>query len=242
MRDYERDEALGYRRGYGNPSAAAWVAAVSVAFAVFVLGGFIRTYRQLESVRAETKHDIQELRKALDALQNNPAAPDAQARARRTPQVAEPRPAEPASPIVDPALSEAEGRSLPVPGSGLWNEEAAGRREPLFTPSSGLSSFIPAERRKPAEAAPAATPAKQPDAGRIRVIAVNNGQKKIMVEGGRDLGIAEGGRLEMSRSGRWIGDLRVVAVFDNISACEILHSTTSPEPGDLVRMPDRPAS
>lgn len=242
MHELDRDEAWERARGYGRPTTAAWVAAVSVAFAVFILGGFIKTYRQLESIKTEAKRDIQELRDALDALRNNPSASDSAARARQQPRVAEQRPLEPpeANPASVPAASGTEERFA----AGAWNAEAEDgggrRREPLFTTASGMSSFIPADKRKPSGAAPAA--AKPSEAGRIKVIAVNSGQKKIMVEGGRDLGIAEGGRLEMSRSGRWIGDLRVVAVFDNISACEVLHCTTPPEPGDLVRLPDKPAS
>lgn len=54
---------------YGRPSVSAWVAAASVAFAFFLLGGFIKTYRQLESLREESRREIAELRESVRRLQ-----------------------------------------------------------------------------------------------------------------------------------------------------------------------------
>ncbi|MCD8351512.1 MAG: hypothetical protein LUC93_12970 [Planctomycetaceae bacterium] len=66
-RDPEGDEEL--YTTYGRPSVSAWVAAAAVAFAFFLLGGFIKTYRQLESLREESRREIAELRESVRRLQ-----------------------------------------------------------------------------------------------------------------------------------------------------------------------------
>lgn len=73
--------------------------------------------------------------------------------------------------------------------------------------------------------------------GPAQVVSVSTAHKRIMVEGGRDLSLGEGERLELVRDGRWIADLRVVDVFDYQSSCEVLHATIAPIPGDTVRRP-----
>jgi hypothetical protein len=50
------------------------MAAGAVAFAFFVLGGFVKTYWQLENLREESRREIQELRASLAALRGQPAA------------------------------------------------------------------------------------------------------------------------------------------------------------------------
>lgn len=250
MNNPEQDDPSDFGQSYGKPSASAWIAALSVAFAVFVLGGFIKTYRQLESLKVESKNEIARLRNSIEKLRGEnlsraelvispeatrivPSSRFEQPRQRETlPGVHSAERPDPAPPParVKPPLGEND--------DFLTFETDDDKRIPVIKAASGLSSLVAAKDK------PSPSPSVDPDAeaGRIRVIAVNNGHKKIMVEGGRDKGIAEGGRLELSRSGRWIGDLRVVAVFDNISACEVLHCTMLPEPGDLVRLPIKPAS
>ena len=49
-----RDDDYDYDFPYAKPPVSAWIAVASVALAVFVLGGFIKTYRQLESLREES--------------------------------------------------------------------------------------------------------------------------------------------------------------------------------------------
>ncbi len=277
MRDVDDEEDFG--RTYRRPSLSAWVAALSFAVTVFMVGGYVYAYKYLKQVTAESRQEIRELRQALQALQKQAMSGRAAAgsgessRQGRETKVAlagaknavsarsglasvsrDRDSAAQASPeLASQSLAfepAAAGASLQEFDSDAEDQDD----KPLFSTASGLSAFIPKEKKSKAGLSairlePAPIPASlqaqavpREDLSRIKVIAVNTGMKKIMVEGGRDRGIAEGKRLELSRSGRWIGDLRVVAVFDNISACEVLHCTMTPEPGDLVRLPDAPAS
>ncbi len=219
----EEDETESFDLGksYGKPSRAALIAGVAVALAVFMFGAFIKTYKQLDLVRNEAKSETAVLKQEIEDLRQCITRGDTQlpppATARRD-NVIPPR-----------ALPLQEQAEAPLPENQS--------RTPTISAASGLSAFLSSKSK---DAEPVSR--QQVEENRIRVIAVNSGQKELMVEAGRDKGIAEGGRLELSRSGRWIGDLRVVAVFDNISACEVLHCTILPEPGDVVRVPMQPAS
>lgn len=231
------DDLIPYRR----PSVSAWVAVAAVAFAVFTLGGFIKTYLQLEQLRDDSRREIGELRAQLDTLRlaNRIAAvPSARAvaSARTLPEPTL-RPAErrlrpagragsaPLRTPTDPARVMAEAEDLCLTDG----ENGKGNR---VTYTFGRSSAAPAETLALGDDFESPVPAF-----RGEVVAVNNSQKRLMAEGGRDVGLELGARLELSRQGRWIGDLRVLEVFDSMSACEVLHSTQTPEPGDTVRMP-----
>ncbi len=72
-----------------------------------------------------------------------------------------------------------------------------------------------------------------------QVVSVSAANRRIMIEGGRDVDLVEGARLELCRDGRWIADLRVQDVFGNQSLCEVLHATVTPQPGDTIRMPEK---
>lgn len=244
MRERECDDLLDDFPAYRRPTASAWIAAVAVAFAVFVLGGFVKTYRQLEALKVESKREIQELRDSLETLRKNAAGLPVAARPSRT----ETRPAGPRREArmerhaAPPAAVRAEtppqappsAAALPSLDDSLLADDSASSRPraPVITASGGLSSLM--ARDTGIAAAKPGSPGGEAEPNRIRVIAVNNSQKKIMVEGGRDLGFAEGARLSIYRSGNYIGETRVVEVFDNISACEVLHTTRIPEPGDLA--------
>ncbi|MCC8167665.1 MAG: hypothetical protein LIQ31_16380, partial [Planctomycetes bacterium] len=54
---------------YGRPSLPSWIAAAAVAFAFFLLGGFIKTYQQLEALKEESRREISELRESMRRLQ-----------------------------------------------------------------------------------------------------------------------------------------------------------------------------
>jgi hypothetical protein len=236
--DEEYDsESSGLGNNYGKPSRAAIIAGVAVAIAVFMFGAFIKTYKQLESARHESKTETAVLKQEIESLKQNIAKGDAQHPPASAPLAASRR----ETAIPPRVTSEQELTNAPFPPVTAFTDEQPRENQvktPMISAASGLSAFLSASKSRDAE-----SPAKQQsEENRIRVIAVNSGQKKLMVEAGRDRGIAEGGRLELSRSGRWIGDLRVVAVFDNISACEVLHYTMLPEPGDVVRVPMQPAS
>ncbi len=238
VRPEDSEDLMPYRR----PSVAAWVAVVAVAFAVFTLGGFIKTYLQLEQLRDESRREIGELRAQLDTLRLSyriVASPSARAPSSLTRPLPEPtvrtadrraRAAERAgsaslrSPL-DPAKVMAEAEDLCL-------TDGEGEKSNRVTYTFGRSSTAPAETLALGDDFKSPAPAF-----RGEVVAVNNAQKRLMTEGGRDVGLELGARLELSRQGRWIGDLRVLEVFDSMSACEVLHSTQPPEPGDTVRMP-----
>lgn len=224
---------------YKRPSTAAWVAAAAVTFAVFTLGGFIKTYLQLEQLRDESRREISTLRSQLDSLRINgrntaPASarsrpatrplPDSTTRAPRS-RTAERAGSTASRSAPDPAKVMAEAENL-------CPADAPGDTRGRVTYTFGRSSAAPAETLALGDDFKSPAPAF-----RGEVVAVNNAQKRLMVEGGRNFGIELGARLELSRLGRWIGDLRVLEVFDSMSACEVLHSTQLPEPGDTVRMP-----
>lgn len=249
--DHDYDERE-YSPPYRKPSTSAVVAAVAVAFAVFVLGGFIKTYRQLENLKVESKREIQQLRESVALLRKNPAG---QSQARRTGDERGRTPSRASTarrastPTPDPARSDFPNLDTMVSDELLaCDDNPTPARGPRINASSGISGLIAMDGRQSSPdaafdvraVAPRAAAASEPK--RIHVITVNNSQKRLMVEGGRDHGFAEGSRLELSRGGSWIGDLRVVEVFDNISACEFVHCKQTPEPGDLVRLRVDPPS
>lgn len=216
-REPEPDDSFFYNR----PSMSALVAVVAVGFAFFCVGGLIKTYRQLETVREENRREIQELRLVIKRLETStgrpvPLRPPPEARsvppprASRQPQV---RTRGGESAVMGTADS-------PEALHGLINSEAAADEE---------KSWITYEfgRRSP-----------DADAQRrqLRVTQVAESRKTVMVDGGRDSELVEGTRLELSRNGVWTADLRVQNVFDNMAACEVVLSKSPPEIGDLVRM------
>lgn len=219
MRDYrdqDRDlDDFPYRR----PAVSSWIAAIAVAFAFFTLGGFIKTYRQLESLREESRREIEDLRQHLRRLQAARASPGAPEPRRR----------------VYEALPEVPGGSRRPGeagrGSASSRPDAADRPFDLsryaLTGESRSRGKLNLEigNRSPE------TPAGLAD---CRVISTA-GQKTVMVEGGRDVGRGERTRLALYRGGTWIADVRVSEVFDNMASCEVLHFTLPPEPGDRVR-------
>lgn len=264
-RQPERDEEL--YATYGRPSVSAWVAAAAVAFAFFLLGGFIKTYRQLEGLREESRREIAELRESVRRLQTHPvtqaASPRTSVRITPLPQAVRrersvevrsvpPAPAPVAPPIQTavPAYSP-QLQLQPTPSSSMASV-ALPSREPTRQPARGetsglLEEAMLYERQQNQPKAPRYQVGRRgdgdtgqllsPSGGVCQVVSVSNAQKRIMVEGGRDLRLGEGERLELVRDGRWIADLRVVDVFDNQSSCEVLHATLAPEPGDTIRRP-----
>lgn len=281
---------------YGRPSVSAWIAAAAVAFAFFLLGGFIKTYRQLEGLREESRREISELRDSMRRLQNNSssgggatgrigarvaAMPPASRRERpQAPaqQSAPPQPSAPQLPVeqapesvVPPAerpVRQAEAQPIRQPEQRAAVPDFSETLQP--TPSSSMTT-VAVSAREPARApVVAAQPdpdlleeamryeyeenlPKRPryqvgrkgdgDTGQLltatgdqcQVVSVSAVQKRLIVEGGRNLRLGAGERLELCRDGRWIADLRVLDVFDYQSSCEVLHATLAPEPGDTVR-------
>ncbi len=222
MREYRETDEEGHFP-YGRPSGAAWVAAAAVAFAFFVLGGFIKTYRQLETLRDESRREIRELRKGMESLRAAGAeASRAAARVPRLPQaVRQPYPT-PAGPEAERSPSRSESGRAGVANS----------LPPLIPELEGERRGLTYEFGRKSKADPGGGRRDQ-----LQVISVASPQKRLRVEGGRDVGLAEGARLELSRGGRWIGDLRALEVYDTMTACEVVHATHPPQPGDTVRIP-----
>ncbi len=266
---------------YGRPSTPAWIAAAAVAFAFFLLGGFIKTYRQLEALRDESRQEIADLREAIRRLQAQatstapirPATPLAHLepippaavryeRATRNERGRETRAALRSAPRYPPAEPPPAGlASMAAPSGGQAGRTAAPRQSGSppaaaaagdwalrnlpagvgFVPDlgSGLENLRrqipPGKNETPSEENFSAALA----GGDRQVVSISNAQKRVMVEGGRDLGLGEGARLELTRAGRWIADIQVVDVFANQSSCEVLQASLPPEPGDTIRRPSR---
>lgn len=216
-RDHDSDlDDFPYRR----PAVASWIAAVAVAFAFFALGGFIKTYRQLESLREESRREIDELRQNIKRLQTSQTTQPVSRAPRRNletlPDVANlPR---------TRTMPERARRSTLRPESAPVDlsrftaaQDEANARSRLNMEIGNKSNADPLAARQ------------------LQVISVSAPNRMVMVEGGRDVGRSERARLALYRAGTWIADLRVTEVFDNMASCEIVHSNTPPEPGDSVR-------
>ncbi len=255
---------------YGRPSAPAWIAAAAVAFAFFLLGGFIKTYRQLDALRDESRQEIAELREAVRRLQAQststapvrPSAPLSQLETLPSPPFRNDRPArsarversrdtrqayrpDPRFPSTEPLNPIPANRALPGVRPANSPPPASAGDLALQNLPAGIGFAPDGEdlRRMSPPArngnAPTDDLAHSPAGGGYRVVSISNAQKRVMVEGGRDLGLGEGARLELIRDGRWIADLRVVDVFANQSSCEVLQASLNPEPGDTIRRPAR---
>lgn len=72
------------------------------------------------------------------------------------------------------------------------------------------------------------------------ILSVNPGQKRVLVNRGRQDGLATGRQLAVYRGDAWIGDLRVGMVYDNMAACQIESSNRDMMTGDTVRLPAAP--
>lgn len=214
-RDYDLDD-FPYRR----PAISSWIAAAAVAFAFFTLGGFIKTYRQLEALREESRQEIEELRRNVKRLQAQPSAP-APAR----------RPAFEVDRLPDVAPRRNAATRRPDAGGEGGSPLRPARAAP------DLSRMAALDKETEKRGVNVVFGNRNPDGGipeASQVISVS-APKTLMVEGGRDLGRRERDRLALYRDGNWIADIRVVEVFDTMSSCEILLSTSPPQPGDSAR-------
>lgn len=226
MPDRDHDISSDYLT-YGRPSTASWVAAAAVAIAVFVLGGFIKTSRQMEALvneRNELRREKAELERELNALRHAP--PPATS---RQPPPARTRRSQDQNP--GRQASRAEDNRAGV-RSGIPEIDEPAKRVTYSigrtTKSSGLAG---------AEAELSASGADGAIRSSVRRQIIIAGKKVLMIEGGLDIGFREDMRLELRRDGKWIGELRVVEAYATMSACEILHAAHPPEPGDVVLRP-----
>lgn len=214
---------------YGRPSVSAWVAAAAVAFAFFVLGGFIKTYGQLEDLREESRREINDLRDSVRILQSRLAL-----NAQEMRPVAQGYRVQPLPPARRDRRVRQDG----------WEEPPVQQRMPDPGLAAGFDRYDePAESRPRVQFGRSSNEESRQllsvSGTPCQVVSVSGVNKRLMIEGGRDVALAEGARLELCRDGRWIGDLRVLDVFANQSSCEVLHATLAPEPGDTVRRAQR---
>lgn len=222
-REEQEEEAEPPVITYGRPSTSSWVAAGAVAFAFFMLGGFIKTYVQLEELREESRREINWLHDSIRRLEAEMTAAGR--------QMETPPPAYRVQPL-PPARRERQEyrrepepmREPPPPEFGEYADEA----EPV-------RPRVQFGRRSAEESRQIIAGTGAPS----QVVSVSGANKRLMIEGGRDIGMSEGLRLELCRDGRWIGDVRILDVFDNQSSCEVLHTTVEPLPGDTVRRVQR---
>lgn len=223
MRDDSRFEVEEHLP-YGRPSVSAWIAAVAVAFAVFVLGGFIKTYRQLETLRDESRREIRELRQSIDGVRVAAQAAPHAAQTGRLPSLP---PLPPAS-----RLPQSSSRAAALPSARQQQDKTPLREaaQRLFPEMEDTGRGVTYEFGRKSDPGKNRLP-------QCQVISVAGPQRRVIIEGGRNSGLSEGLRLELSRGGRWIGDLRIIEVYDSMAACEVLHATLPPQPGDAVRLP-----
>lgn len=251
MRDFHektRDDSL---LTYGRPSVSAWIAAAAVAFAFFILGGFIRTYRQLETLREESRYEIGELREAVRRLREErallAAAGVGQTRggvngsAQQQPrlQALPPSRREGGYVVTPPKLDERQLQFLRGGEQSLPQERGAAALRPGGEgPLRGVFAEPMVERPRyqiGRSYEGGENRLLSVSGGSCQVISVSNDRKRLIVEGGKDIGLGQGARLELCRDGRWMADLRIVDVYENQSACEVLHATAEPMPGDTIR-------
>jgi predicted nuclease with TOPRIM domain len=67
-----------------------------------------------------------------------------------------------------------------------------------------------------------------------KVLAVNKENNFVVVDLGQDTGIKTGNRLRVSRDGQYVGDVEVMQVRKNISACDIKKEIVPIQIGDSV--------
>ncbi|MCD7897394.1 MAG: hypothetical protein LUG50_12085 [Planctomycetaceae bacterium] len=258
MRRYSDPDTDEEHLTYGRPSLPSWIAAAAVAFAFFLLGGFIKTYQQLEALKVESRREISELREAMRRLQAQSQTAVRQPMSRLVPlPPAERRDSRGYYDYTRQAYQDApvSRPPLPTPASsppsvaGAAGPSGAGTGGPAVRPRDfaavrpDLLGATDDERDRPRYQIGRRSPDDGSGilttlaGGSCQVVSVSTTHNRIMVEGGRDIGLAEGARLELVRNGRWIADLRILDVFDNQSACEVLHATQQPQPGDIVRRP-----
>lgn len=198
---------------YRRPAVSSWIAAASVAFAFFVLGGYIKTYRQLQELRAETRREIAELRQDLGRFRESPPI----------------RASAPFRPVIDPSpVAPAIER---LPDITLDGERPPGLDEPAVR--APVQSHP--EGRSRVGLAIVGQSDVTPEARLSQVIALG-ASNTLMIEGGRDQNREENTTLALYRDGKKIGELRVIRVFDAMASCEIVNASLVPQPGDPVRL------
>lgn len=229
---------------YGRPSVSAWIAVAAVAMAIFVAGGYIKTYLQMEALREESRREIQDLRRRMDGLRTSVAGDKKRAaRATSLPNVERP--------VIEanrqerpPRADEAMARSTTTAPNTALGEVRTYLPEMNETPSKVTYEF--GRRSRPANANQAKGGFGDAFGGaagaetireQYQVVFVSIPQKRVMVDVGRNGGLEEGARLELFRQGKYICDLRVLEAFANQASCEFAHAPRPPEPGDTVRIP-----
>ena len=235
MRDY-RDYDHDHFFTYGRPSVSSWIAAAAVAFAVFVLGGFIKTYRQLEkahqqlektdkqliTLREESRREIRQLRTMLENLGTSNSTMDGY------------------------VGRSGSSRMRNEPGLGARHQEEGYRQTPASrstaaNSNSSLRYLAGLEDTRPGltfELGRRSDLSGQPQSHLmpLRVHTRSNDSRQIMIDGGTEAGIEKNAGLEVFRDGRWVAELRVLEAFDTHSVCEITHAVSPPQQGDLIRV------
>lgn len=240
------DDSFPYRR----PSLAAYVAVATAMFAFIVLGGFIKTYRQLDMTRSELAQTRRENEALKDALRRSKSQ-RRNAYSVRPDQSYQYEPLRPLpSAVREPELSPPDPRSR---ARDAGTARSALRPDPGFhyDEPSGLAARRappPVQERPPplfSEDAPVSTPVYgraphtvggplRPAETDRRIVAVDYVRKQLVVDGGRDVGATEGELLAAYRGREHLADLRITEVYDSMARCEFQQFGAEPVPGDLV--------
>ena len=218
---------------YRKPSASAWAAAISAAAAIFVLGGFIKIQQVTEKNNQEIRRELVEMRKNMDDFRE------------KLDNLRD------ANILSMSMLSGQQRKELPYPDKISEKiEKKSGNLEKkpeqsLFSQTGNEKIQINNQIFPENYAVPAAGAVFYPDYKQqfqtstiIRpdhvITAVTPDQTRVMIKGGRDMGLIEGQKLNFSRSGRWLGELQAVTISDNVAICDVLKSSESPRIDDIV--------
>lgn len=129
-----------------------------------------------------------------------------------------------------PSSRDALATTSPSPSSQEYlsqasNSSLTANRRPEST--EGKEGLSPKEERR-MESGESSESAK--------ILASNEAQRRVMLSVGASSGIQPGKRFTVWRGGKYVGDIRVIRVFSNMSACEIVTPTKyGMRVGDLAR-------
>ena len=242
MQENEEPEKEAYFT-YGRPSMSAWIAGVAVACSFFLLGGFIKTFFQLEDSRrsiALLKERVHKLETQLEAPKSGQQQRRPRSRRDRSPPLAvnpglrPPAPAYDAGPRVDwrdDEPADPEPRAGALATLPEFPESRPGKISVSFGNTSGDGSALSPLIR-----------------GECKVVAVDRrtDREYVTIDCGYDdfesLGKDRNNRrLELSRDGAYIAEVNVLEVFAKQAVCEVVFKKNDqgPLPDDTVRVPYR---
>jgi len=239
-------------RIYSAPSLPSIVAYLSAAVVIFFAGYNL----YLEHELANLRRDVQRLREEMEQAQSAAAlaaaenisaaaptfAPLPRREAERMTAAEKTPPVAPPPRAITPLRPPVEARAIEVPASGdialarapgpdteamLQGQATPAEAQPLATPTVSRSGAEQGRGEQPPPQ-PAALEKSQPRdmAVSAQILATNPEQMRVIVSIGANQGIAPGRRFNVYRGNAWVGDVRVVKTFADMSMCEIITPTS----------------